>query len=578
MSSWDTILPHRLLINRSLRKASEGLRSRVDEYQLEYDRKIERCTVEIEQAAEDKNRNFENIKLSLQDELSKDSDFFDSVQAGLLEYADMYLRSQYLYKMQEIKRLERQTLVEYGDFLTKQMGLIGEEIDILEARKAKLVLQAKVDDVIELIGLSGCELAIGSNDDASTLLAKVSESLDACDSDDRLTKFSLLRLRVVLQERADFLPMIQYISWTIQQKIQLSRQLSTERRKINSDKDEKKDELRQVNESLGSLKRLLEEQARTVREYWAIPITQLNVQISFNEKTLKALFDSVNGDQARLRNLFSELKDTNQQIQQMIDSRSDDSSKWERLQRQKAAYRDDISSTKARIDRMQGQISQIKSELAAQKNTRKQWLDRRQMVYSLCKRNNVYLISDNNSQETDECRIIHKRLTELYRIEEVKLAEQRFQEESAQIQEHKEEKVTEITVQIDSAIKSQAKKCAIFKQASAQLTKSKSADKRFFLSKLFSDTEEVAIAKQALKDAETQKKSADDHLSKLKAELAKIITDFDGQIESARPIPYRPTAREKEEIQQLENRKNELMDKQSKKISVRKEGYYDRSN
>lgn len=507
MSSWDTILPHRLLINRSLRKASEGLRSRVDEYQLEYDRKIERCTVEIEQAAEDKNRNFENIKLSLQHELFKDSDFFDSVQAGLLEYADMYLRSQYLYKMQEIKRLERQTLVEYGDFLTKQMGLIGEEIDILEARKAKLVLQAKVDDVIELIGLSGCELAIGSNDDASTLLAKVSESLDACDSDDRLTKFSLLRLRVVLQERADFLPMIQYISWTIQQKIQLSRQLSTERSKINLDKDEKKDELRQVNESLGSLKRLLEEQARTVRDYWAIPITQLNVQISFNEKTLKALFDSVKGDQARLRNLFSELKDTNQQIQQMIDSRSDDSSKWERLQRQKAAYRDDISSTKARIDRMQGQISQIKSELAAQKNTRKQWLDRRQMVYSLCKRNNVYLISDNNSQETDECRIINKRLTELFRIEEVKLAEQRFQEESAQIQEHKEEKVTEITVQIDSATKSQAEKCAIFKQASAQLTKSKNADKRFFLSKLFSDTEEVAIAKQALKDAEAQRKA-----------------------------------------------------------------------
>ena len=35
---------------------------------------------------------------------------------------------------------------------------------------------------------------------------------------------------------------------------------------------------------------------------------------------------------------------------------------------------------------------------------------------------------------------------------------------------------------------------------------------------------------------------------------------------------------QKEEIQQLENRKNELMDKQSKKISVRKEGYYDRSN
>ena len=200
------------------------------------------------------------------------------------------------------------------------------------------------------------------------------------------------------------------------------------------------------------------------------------------------------------------------------------------------------------------------------------------MVYSLCKQNNVYLISDNNSQETDECRIINKRLTELNRIEEVKLAEQRFQEESAQIQEHKEEKVTEITVQIDNAAKSQAEKCADFKTSLRATDKQQKADTRFFLSKLFSDTEEVARAKQALEDAEAQKKSADDHLSKLKAELAKIISDFDGQIESARPIPYRPTAREKEEIQQLENRKNELMDKQSKKISVRKEGYYDRSN
>lgn len=62
------------------------------------------------------------------------------------------------------------------------------------------------------------------------------------------------------------------------------------------------------------------------------------------------------------------------------------------------------------------------------------------MVYLLCMQNNVYLISDNNSQETDECRIINKRFTNFIGTEEVKLAEQRFQEESAQIQEHKEEK------------------------------------------------------------------------------------------------------------------------------------------
>ena len=47
-------------------------------------------------------------------------------------------------------------------------------------------------------------------------------------------------------------------------------------------------------------------------------------------------------------------------------------------------------------------------------------------------------------------------------------------------------------------------------------------------------------------------------MSKLKAELAKAISDYDEQIESSRPIPYRPTAKEKEEIQKLENRKKEI--------------------
>ena len=90
---------------------------------------------------------------------------------------------------------------------------------------------------------------------------------------------------------------------------------------------------------------------------------------------------------------------------------------------------------------------------------------------------------------------------------------------------------------------------------------------------MFSDTEEVTKAKQALKVAEEQKKSADSRLSNLKNELAKVMADFDRQVESCRPIPYRPTAAEKEEIQKLENRKVELMDRQIKNKSALKEEY-----
>lgn len=575
MSAWYIIMPHRLLVNRSLRKASEDLRSRIDEYRIKYEREIERCTAEIEQAKVDKDNNFEKTKSSLIGEISKDSGFFDAVQAGLFKYVDLYLRRQSLNKVCKTKVLERQVLIEYGDFLSEQMKLIGEEIEIFEARKDKLVLQAKIDDVVELIGLSGCEIDVTADDDAQTLLLKVTELLRACEDDNWLTYHSLRRLRIVLQERVDLFPVIQYISWTIQQKKLLSRQLSNERRKVNEGKTEKTNELSQIYESLDALNRSLDEQARTVREYWAVPITQLNVQISFNNTMLKSLFESVKDDQEKLNGCFSELKDTNQQIQQMINLHSDDSWKWEGLQRQKADYRDDISSTKARIDMMQAKISQIKSELEAQKNALKQWFDRREMVFSLCKRNNVFLISDSNPKESDECRIINNRLAEFYRIEEeeTKHATERFLVESAQIRQRKEEKTAELSAQITSAKKSQAEKHKVLSQASKQLSCSKSRDARFFLLKIFSDTEEVSKSKQALQLAEAQKKSADSRLSNLKAELAAAIIDYERQVESCRPIPYKHSAADQEEIQKLESRKAELMDKQGKNKSDRKEEY-----
>lgn len=547
MSALDYVMPHRLLVNRSLRKASDDLHSRIEEYQLEYDREIERCTAEIEQAKVDKESAFESAKSSLINELSKDSALFEKVHEGLIAYADLFFRRQCLNKVCEIKRLEKQVLIEYGDFLTEQMRLIGEEIDVLEVRKDRLALQARVNDIVELIGLSGCDIAIDSDDNAQTLLAKVVELIESTEDSDWIKKQSLRKLRFVLQERVDLLPVIQYITWTIQQKIQLSRQLSTERRKANADKTAKANELREVTEKIDAFTHMLDEHARTVREYWAIPITRLNIQISFLHR--------------KLSGIFARIKDAGERIEHMKRVGSDDSSTWERLWREKNDLKD--------------QIPQVKAEIESLKSERQQWFSRQRLLYSLCKRNNLYLISDNKSKESDESRIINCRLTELYKIEEEanKREEERFKQESALIQERRKEKVEDLSAKIASAGKNQADKSVVLRKAAQQLSSSKSRDARFFLLKVFSDTEEVTKAKQALKVAEEQKKSADSRLSNLKNELAKVMADFDRQVESCRPIPYRPTAAEKEEIQKLENRKVELMDRQIKNKSALKEEY-----
>lgn len=58
MSVWDCIMPHRLLINKSLRKASQEYRDRIELYQLEFDRRREDCQAELQKAEENKNKRY----------------------------------------------------------------------------------------------------------------------------------------------------------------------------------------------------------------------------------------------------------------------------------------------------------------------------------------------------------------------------------------------------------------------------------------------------------------------------------------------------------------------------------------
>lgn len=552
MSAWDIVLPHRLLINRSLRKASADLRSRIDKYETEYELEIERCSAEIEQALADKDRAFENVRRSLIDELSKDADLFEKVREGILEYVDLFLRRQCLNKIQEAKRFEKQAFVEYRDFMTAQMSLIGEEIGILEERKDKLTAQANVDDIRNLIGLMGCEVTVDYNDDAITLLTKVSELTTACDISDRLTKQALQKLCSILQERVDLLPVIQYISWTIQQKIQLSRQLSGDRHRITDEIKGKTDELREMSESIDSLSRSFDERARIVRAYWVAPVTQLNIQISFLYK--------------KLNEIFAEIKEIGERIEHMKSVGSDDSFTWDRLWREKNDLKE--------------QIPQVKEEIESLKSERQQWYARQQMLYSLCKKNNVYLIPDGKAEASDEYRIIDNRLTELLQIEKKanQREQERFERESTQIQQLRKAKIYELSAKIASAETIHAETKVVLSQASKQLSNSKSRDARFFLLKIFSETEEVSRAKQALQIATSQMKKADGLLSTLKAELTKVTEDFDKQLIACRPKPYRPTPAEIEERDKLVGRKTELLDTYRQKKATRKEGRNDGQN
>ena len=552
MSAWDIALPHRLLLNRSLRKVTAELRSNYDEHKTKLELKIKSFSLEVEQARVDKDRDFDKLKNFLIDELSKDAILFDKVQTGLLEYADVYLRRQYVFKMQEIQRLEKLMLLNYRNFLSGQINLIKEEIEILEERKDKLVERAKIDDFRDLIGLTASDVIVNDTDDASSLLYKVSESVKTSNLSDKNRALVLKRLHGVLQERSDLLPLIRYISWMILQKKQLSRQLSRDKRKINDEIKDKARRLKQTSEDIDSLSCLLDVQARTVRACWATPITQLNIQISFLSKRLK-------------RN-FIEVKEIGEKIESMKSTGSRDSFTWERLWRDKSYLKDGITLMKKEIDSL--------------KTERQQWYTLQQTLFSLCEKSNLYLLPDGKAEASDEYRIIECRLTELKLNEEKanQYEKERFERDSIQIQQLKAAQINELSLRIASAAAIQFEYSELLSQASKLLSYSKKHDQRFFLWKIFYETEEISKAKMKLQNATSQERKASNLLSELKAELVKATDDFDKQLFACRPKKYTPSFAEFEEIEKLEGRKIELLDKKRQKSATRKEGSNESQN
>ena len=88
----------------------------------------------------------------------------------------------------------------------------------------------------------------------------------------------MLRLKLIIQERSDYLPAIQYISWIIRIKLQFKRQLLTKRSSIRKEQISLRAEATSVKNDIRTETGKLELLAETVRYYWAKPIASVSVR------------------------------------------------------------------------------------------------------------------------------------------------------------------------------------------------------------------------------------------------------------------------------------------------------------
>ena len=95
MSFFNYILPHRFLINNSLRKESEKLRSKINSYQTEYENRIEECQNELRSIEQKKDAEYEKLKKALTRDLYKTKAVLDELGKNIMQYADDYFQRNY---------------------------------------------------------------------------------------------------------------------------------------------------------------------------------------------------------------------------------------------------------------------------------------------------------------------------------------------------------------------------------------------------------------------------------------------------------------------------------------------------
>ena len=601
MSVWDYVMPHRLLINKSLRKEAEYLRARVDAYQIEYDRRVEECHEEINNAKAEHHEKLLQFRNSLAEDLKRERSFLESVAQDITSYADAYLHRKCLFQMREIKRKQIEILQEDNNFLSGQMTLIGREIDYLRERQNELTSFADVKDIIRLTSLSDYEISFDEKDDAKELLEKVSQAILNCESGQDIERFALVRLKGIIQERSEYLPTIRYIAWVIQQKIQFSKQLSEKRSGISGAQEAVRQEIKQIEDIISSLTETLEDLAKRVRYYWAKPITYLNAEICFTYIELKKERERLRNDVPALRRECKELidkkrsaisdirdkkrrrRDVGSELRSMSDSHSGDQWRWNSLQSERRSLTSDIDWLSSDIDRYSSRIDSLRSEIeslesavksaeatiSSKKEAKKRWNEKRFRIIKTLKRYDIYFRADRSIAEKDEMEIITTRLEEIQQIREKGAleAQEVYKREYEEIIRLHEEKVSDFEKQrhkLQIEFQEAETVCSKCEQrvssAKKCLESCKESDNRFVLVRLFSFSESSAVtaakkelekALAALTKAHETKKSVKLLIDELEKEAETEAKAFDEEVNNCKPRYRRPTATEQNEEKKL---------------------------
>ena len=522
--SYADYIPHRMLLNRSLRKASGELRDRVDEYQAEYERRVAEYEAKIETTEAGLKTEREIARAMLDRELDEVEAELQLFCDDIAAYVDCYLYHECLRKIRQIRKSQIAIYNEDDAFLSRQMRLIGDEIEILDARKSELSARVDVRDFIELSGLSGSPLILEDHNDCHSLLERIETALNEQADKYDPERYAFKRLKVIVQERAEHLHTIQYIDWIIRQKKLFSAQLSRKRAAIRESRGEAYASLTSLEKDIAVAGHELDELAERVRMRWVAPIVSISADICYAIQQKREVGGKLHS----------------------IASRHEYDPDW-----------DDLESRRKRLEREIGRLT----------DERKTWYSRRSVVLGICSNNGAPLRSDGGKGKRDEIKLIKTRLDEIQaiRVEGAAEAEAQYESERQRITDERDERLQalneELTCIEKHACDLEAQERGTLNEISAathNLRAAEAADRRFILFRIV-PTEEIASARSALRQAKSRHAgvaanlaTAKARLSEKQAEVSEASSQFERSLRKCRPRYLRPTSEELLEEKKLQ--------------------------
>ena len=537
----NLIMPHRFCINRNLNKESEKLTNKINEYEAELDS----IKIEIEAFRNKKEKEYQEIVEHLNKELQIKINQHEDLKKNLSKYVELCLKEQILWQNKRILELEKTKQRDYSAFLTKLIQQIAKDIELLEQRKIILNLKVDISSILKLASLSGCEIKFPT-DNINDILETIQKEISNLNQDDWVRKTTLLKLKRVVQEHMESQKMIQYIDWVIQQKKLSSKRLASKRKQSNNELSllekqifEAKQERKKNREQMGKL-------AHAVRCFWVKPILDLDVKIS-NIKKKKA---EVYTEKDKLNIDIDEAKTKKRQISKEIEdikkSRSSNSS-WDDLWKEKNKLSKRLGDLYESKKQKSQELSQLYEDQKKYHIKKDEWLEKRRVLLSLLKNNNVNSKLLKQSVKTDEKEIAKKEIEKINqkKVDFEHRESERVKREKETLRTNFKNDLENLELKIQCAIGNCFVSESEVKESRNKVALEKSKDTR--LIKVF-DSPKVKEAKKALSKSEELLSKRNNILEELQMKEKELKSKYNKELSTIRPKSYNMSAKDRNNL------------------------------